>query len=69
MPTKDKIFKRQLVQSRISSGPRHKKIVKPNAHRKPCPCCFNVLIRQIYLGEPSWYCRHCFQNMSTLINL
>lgn len=28
-----------------------------------CPCCTNVLIRQICNGHLNWFCRHCWANM------
>jgi hypothetical protein len=28
-----------------------------------CPCCSNILLRQIHSNQVYWFCRHCWQEM------
>lgn len=32
-----------------------------------CPCCSHNLLRHACAGRVYWFCRHCYQEMPTLI--
>lgn len=69
MPAKNKKNKRLLTLSSTSFRLRDTKMNKPIVHRQICPCCSDILLRQMQSGELCWYCRHCFQTMSAWIIL
>lgn len=39
------------------------KIERSMTHRHICPCCSDVLLRQMHSGKLCWHCSYCFQDM------